>query len=157
MSHQTYPQGLHARGTTTVSSIDTLINRKAVHARPGLWDFLCEVFGFAHVVMWSSMVIENTKAHRPIPLPWSLEPLPCPRPRGAWESARREGYDGAQVQQSRRRTATPQGPQVQTVVRRPPVGGGTPRPRGMHSLLYFAYTCVRDLFIWGVFTLQEGL
>ena len=23
------------------------------------------------------------------------------------------------------------------------------RPQGVHSLLYFAYTCVRDLFIWG--------
>ena len=26
-------------------------------------------------------------------------------------------------------------------------------PRGVHSLLYFAYTCVRDLFIGGLFTL----
>ena len=30
-------------------------------------------------------------------------------------------------------------------------------PRGVHSLLYFAYTCVRDLFIGGLFTLQKKL
>jgi hypothetical protein len=29
--------------------------------------------------------------------------------------------------------------------------------RGVHSLLYFAYTCVRDLFIGGLFTLQKRL
>jgi hypothetical protein len=28
-------------------------------------------------------------------------------------------------------------------------------PRGVHSLLYFAYTCVWDLFIGGLFTLQK--
>jgi hypothetical protein len=28
-------------------------------------------------------------------------------------------------------------------------------PRGVHSLLYFAYMCVRDLFIGGFFTLQK--
>jgi hypothetical protein len=29
--------------------------------------------------------------------------------------------------------------------------------RGVHSLLYFAYTCVRDLFIWGVIYLVEKI
>jgi hypothetical protein len=28
-------------------------------------------------------------------------------------------------------------------------------PRGVHSLLYFAYMCVWDLFIGGLFTLQK--
>ena len=28
--------------------------------------------------------------------------------------------------------------------------------RGVHSLLYFAYTCVRDLFIGGLFILQKN-
>ena len=28
---------------------------------------------------------------------------------------------------------------------------------GVHSLLYFAYTCTRDLFIGGLFTLQKRL
>ena len=30
-------------------------------------------------------------------------------------------------------------------------------PRGVHSLLYIAYTCVWDLFIGGLFTLQKIL
>jgi len=30
-------------------------------------------------------------------------------------------------------------------------------PHGDHSLLDFAYTCVRDLFIGGLFTLQKKL
>ena len=41
--------------------LDTLINRKAVRARPGLRDFLREVLDLAHVIVWSSMVMENTK------------------------------------------------------------------------------------------------
>jgi len=31
------------------------------------------------------------------------------------------------------------------------------KPRGVHSLLYFAYTCVRDLFIAGVIYLAEKI
>jgi hypothetical protein len=31
------------------------------------------------------------------------------------------------------------------------------KPRGVHSLLYFAYTCVRDLFIEGVIYLTEKI
>jgi hypothetical protein len=31
------------------------------------------------------------------------------------------------------------------------------KSQGDHSLLYFAYTCVRDLFIGGLFTLQKRL
>jgi hypothetical protein len=34
---------------------------------------------------------------------------------------------------------------------------GIDKSRGDHSLLYFAYTCVRDLFIGGLFTLQKRL
>jgi hypothetical protein len=30
-------------------------------------------------------------------------------------------------------------------------------PRGVHSLLFFAYTCVRDLFIEGVIYLAEKI
>jgi hypothetical protein len=30
-------------------------------------------------------------------------------------------------------------------------------PRGVHSLLYFAYTCVRDLFIGGVIYLAKKI
>ena len=30
-------------------------------------------------------------------------------------------------------------------------------PRGVHSLLYIAYTCIWDLFIGGLFTLQKIL
>ena len=30
-------------------------------------------------------------------------------------------------------------------------------PRGDHSLLYFAYTCVRDLFIGGVIYLAKKI
>ena len=40
---------------------DTLINRKAVRARPGLRAFLREVLDLAHVVVWSSMVSDNTE------------------------------------------------------------------------------------------------
>ena len=40
----------------------TLINRKAVRARPGMRDFLREVLGLAHVIVWSSMIMENTEA-----------------------------------------------------------------------------------------------
>ena len=29
--------------------------------------------------------------------------------------------------------------------------------RGVHSLLYFAYTCVRDLFIGGLFYLAKKI
>ena len=29
--------------------------------------------------------------------------------------------------------------------------------RGVHSLLYFAYMCILDLFIGGLFTLQKRL
>ena len=39
--------------------LDTLINRKVVHAHPGLLDLLREMLNFAHIVMWSSMVMEN--------------------------------------------------------------------------------------------------
>ena len=38
--------------------------------------------------------------------------------------------------------------------------GNEGHPRGVHSLIYFAYKCVRDLFIGGgrgLFTLQKGL
>ena len=31
------------------------------------------------------------------------------------------------------------------------------RSRGVHPLLYFAYTCIRDLFIGGLFTLQKKI
>ena len=41
--------------------LDTLINCKVVHARPGLWDFLRKVLNFAYVVVWSFMVMENTE------------------------------------------------------------------------------------------------
>ena len=41
------------------SELDTLINRKAVRARPGLRDFLREVLDLAHVIVWSFMVMEN--------------------------------------------------------------------------------------------------
>jgi hypothetical protein len=41
--------------------LDTLINRKAVRARPGLRAFLREVLDLAHVVIWSSMVLDNTE------------------------------------------------------------------------------------------------
>ena len=40
---------------------DTLINRKAVRARPGLRAFLREVLDLAYVVVWSSMVLDNTE------------------------------------------------------------------------------------------------
>ena len=36
-------------------------------------------------------------------------------------------------------------------------GSSTGGDRGVHSLLNFAYTCVWDLFIGGLFTLQKGL
>jgi hypothetical protein len=42
--------------------LDTLINRKAICARPGLWDFLREVLDLFHVVVWSSMVMDNTES-----------------------------------------------------------------------------------------------
>ncbi len=41
---------------------DTFINKKAVRARPGLRPFLREVLDLAHVIIWSSMVMDNTKA-----------------------------------------------------------------------------------------------
>jgi hypothetical protein len=41
---------------------DTLINKKVVRARPGLRCFLREVLGLAHVIIWSSMLMDNTKA-----------------------------------------------------------------------------------------------
>ena len=41
---------------------DTFILKKVIRARPGLRCFLCEVLGFAHVVIWSSMLMNNTKA-----------------------------------------------------------------------------------------------
>jgi hypothetical protein len=31
------------------------------------------------------------------------------------------------------------------------------RARGVHSLFYFAYTCVRDLFVGGVIYLAEKI
>jgi hypothetical protein len=31
------------------------------------------------------------------------------------------------------------------------------RPRGGHSLVYFAYTCDNDLLKWGLFTYEKGL
>ena len=41
--------------------LDSLVNRKAVRARPGLRAFLREVLDLAHVVIWSSMVLDNTE------------------------------------------------------------------------------------------------
>lgn len=41
---------------------DTLINKKVVRVRPGLRCFLREVLGLAHVIIWSSMLMDNTKA-----------------------------------------------------------------------------------------------
>jgi len=40
----------------------TLINKKAVRARPGLRRFLSDVLHLAHVVVWSSMLMDNTEA-----------------------------------------------------------------------------------------------
>ena len=42
--------------------LDTLINRKTVRARPGLRDFLREMLGLFHVVVWSAMVMDNTES-----------------------------------------------------------------------------------------------
>ena len=41
--------------------LNTLINRKVVRARLGVRDFLREVLDLAHVIVWSSMVMENTE------------------------------------------------------------------------------------------------
>ena len=41
--------------------LDTLINHKAVRARPGLRAFLSEVLDLFHVIVWSSMVLDNTE------------------------------------------------------------------------------------------------
>jgi hypothetical protein len=41
---------------------DTVINKKVVRVRPGLRCFLREVLGLAHVIIWSSMLMDNTKA-----------------------------------------------------------------------------------------------
>ena len=54
--------------------LDTLINHKVVCSRPGLQDFFCEVLSFAHVIVWSSMVLENTE---PI-VNFLLRDLPSP-------------------------------------------------------------------------------
>jgi len=42
--------------------LDTLINRKAVRARPGVRDFLREMLGLFYVVVWSSMIMDNTES-----------------------------------------------------------------------------------------------
>ena len=54
--------------------LDTLINRKVFPARLSLQDFFREVLNFIHVVVWSSMVMENTKPiinfiFRDLPIP----------------------------------------------------------------------------------------
>ena len=41
---------------------DIFINKKAIRARPGLRPFLREVLGLAHVIIWSCMLMDNTKA-----------------------------------------------------------------------------------------------
>ena len=41
--------------------LDTLINRKVIRARLDLRDFLHEVLDFAHILVWSSMVMKNTE------------------------------------------------------------------------------------------------
>ena len=67
VSHPTHPQGLtrpfrHRDEMDYDGKLNTLINRKAVRARPGMQDFLCEVLEFVHVIVWSSMVMENTES-----------------------------------------------------------------------------------------------
>ena len=45
-------------------------------------------------------------------------------------------------------------------IRARPTGGrpqSLARPRGVHSLLYFVYTCISDLFIRGVIYLAENI
>ena len=67
MSHPTHPKVPtcpfhHPDERDYDDEFDTLINLKVVCARPVLRNFLCEVLGFAHVVVWSSMIMENTEA-----------------------------------------------------------------------------------------------
>jgi hypothetical protein len=68
VSHPTHPQGPpprpfnHPKEMNYDGELDTLINRKAVHARPGLCDFLREVLDLFHVIVWSSMIMDNTEA-----------------------------------------------------------------------------------------------
>lgn len=61
---------------------DTFINHKAIRARPNLITFLREVLDLAHVVIWSSMVLDNMESIVRSCFLQSPEPLPGPWRKG---------------------------------------------------------------------------